>query len=154
MQTFYMILGKDTINVYEKENGSYERVYLEGNPGYSYDKNNAKECIEKLFSMLRNKYNMDSVGEIDFVVIDNEDKIVSEVMERALSAYIKSKIKIEDLIYKIFEKLDRDKKLHISEYGVNFDGKNYLCREKKIEKHEFSLLGYTVSDDELIKYVN
>lgn len=94
MQTFYMIIGKDTINVYEKDNGSYERVYLEGNPGYSYDINNAKECAEKLFSMLMNKYNMDSIGEIDFVVIDNEDKIVSEVMERVLNDYTKAKIRI------------------------------------------------------------
>lgn len=114
--------------------------------------NCAKACTDKLLSILVNVYNLDSAGEIDLVMIDNEDKVVSEVIDKALSKHIKEKIQIDDLICRISQKLDRDENLHISEYGINFDGKNYLCKSSGVKKSEFYLLGYTVSADELLKY--
>lgn len=152
MQTFYVVLEKEIISIFEKNHDSYEKVYIEGNPEYTYEINCAKACTDKLLSILVNVYNLDSAGEIDLVMIDNEDKVVSEVIDKALSKHIKEKIQIDDLICRISQKLDRDENLHISEYGINFDGKNYLCKSSGVKKSEFYLLGYTVSADELLKY--
>lgn len=153
MQTFYVVLEKAIMSIYVRDNGSYERIYIEGNPEYTYDINCAKDSVEKLLFSLVNENNLESVGEIDLILIDNENKIVTEVMEKALKEYIKEKIQIDSLICKMSKKMSRDKKMYITQYGINFDGKNYICKGEKINKSEFSLLGYTVSSDELLKYV-
>ncbi len=137
MQTFYIVLEKNSMSIFEKDNGSFERLYLEGNPEYPYDINSAKECTEKLFSMLVNEYNLDSISEIDLVLINNENTVVSEVMNKVLDNHIKEKIQIEDMIKNISQKLCRDKKLHIEEYVINFDGINYTCNKSGTEKNEF-----------------
>ncbi len=153
MQTFYMIIGKKSLSLYEKIGVSFKQIYLQGKPEYLYDINRARECIDKVFAMLIIEYNMRSIGEIDLVVINNEDKIISDVIGKLLRKHIREKIEVEDLLGIATEKLCRDKKLHISEYGINFDGKNYLYTEKGVEKNEFSLLGYTVNNDELMRYI-
>ena len=113
MQTFYMVLKKDSLGMFEKEHDSFQRLYFEGDPEYRYEINCAKEYVERLLSMLSNEFNLDSVAEIDFVVIENEDKLVNEVMGKALCGHIREKIEIEKLIGVISQRLKRDKKLYI-----------------------------------------
>lgn len=153
MKTLYLLIGKDRLYLYEKNGNSFERLYIEGNSFYEYDINNAKNSLEKLMQYLVDEYNLDTKAEIDFVVIDNEDKIVSEVMRQAVGEYEKQKYDIECLIKNVSQKLSRDKSLMIQRYGINFDGKNYLIDNDTIKKREFSLLGYTMQEDNLLKFV-
>lgn len=153
MQTIYLIIGKDKLCLYEKNSNSFERLYIEGNPDYIYDINNAKSGIKSLMDSLVDEYNLDTMAEIDFIVIDNEDKIVSEVMGNVLGEYVSKKYSIDSLMKDIINKLSRDKKLLISEYGINFDGKNYQVADGKVKKAGFSLLGYTLQEDDLMKYL-
>jgi hypothetical protein len=148
-----MIIGKDKLYLYEKDNGAFERVYIEGNPEYSYNINSSKSHIERLMDYLKNEYNMDTTAKIDFVIIDNEDTVISNVLKNILHDYTKEKYSVDDLMIKIFQKLKRDKKLLIPDYGINFDGKNYSVKNSVLEKKEFSLLGYTINQDELMGYI-
>lgn len=153
VQTFYMIIGKNKLYLYEKEDKIFERLYIEGNPEYSYDINRAKKCIAELMDRLADEYNMDTIAEIEFVIIDNEDPVISNVMNQVLNEYIKEEYPIDSLLSNIYQKLERDKKLFISDYGINFDGKNFSKKNNVLEKKEFSLLGYTINQDELMKYI-
>lgn len=153
MQTFYVIIKKDYLSLYEKNGNVYEKVYLGGNPEYFYSVNNAKDYVNHLFEMIIEEYNLDTIGEIDFIVFDNEDVIISNAMLEAFGQSVKERISIEHFMMDVSDSLGRDKKLHISEYGINFDGKNYVVKNRQIVKEEFSLLAYSLNDEMLIKFV-
>lgn len=153
VQTFYVIIKKNYLSIYEKNQKSYERVYLGGNSEFVYSVNSAKDYIEKILNMIVEEYNLDTIGEIDLIVIDNEDDIVSDAILNALGENVKERINIEKLMLKVSSSLERDKKLHIFEYGINYDDKQYLVKNENVVKNEFSLLSYTLTDDMLMKFV-
>jgi hypothetical protein len=153
MQTFYVIIKKDYLLIYEKKGDVYERVYLKGKLEYAYSVNSAKDCAARCLNTIFDEYNLDTMGEIDLIVIDNEDEIITNAMSDAFGENVKKRIKIEKLMSEVSASIGRDKKLRISEYGINYDGKKYLVRDGKVEKEEFSLLSYTLTDDMLMKFV-
>ena len=153
MQTFYVIIKKEYMSIYEKKGSSYEKVYLGGNPEYAYSVNNAKEHANRFLEMIVEEYNLDTVGEIDFVVIDNEDEVISNAMLEAFGQSVKNRINIEKLILEVATSMGRDKKLRIFQYGINYDGKRYLIKDKSVVKEEFCLLSYTLTDDMLVKFI-
>ena len=153
MQTFYMIIKKECLSIYEKNGNSYERVYLGGNPEYAYSVNCARNYVDRFLKMIVEEYNLDTIGEVDFVVIDNEDTVISNVMLEAFGQNVKKRICVENLVSEISASIGRDKKLRIFEYGINFDGKKYLVKGQQVIKEEFSLLAYTLNDDMLMRLV-
>ncbi len=153
MQTFYIIIKKEYLTIYEKNGNTYERVYLGGNPEYAYCVNSAKDYADRCFEMLMEEYNLDTIGEMDLIVIDNEDDIISDAMLEAFGDNVKQRISVEKLILEILGRLGRDKKLRIPDYGINFDGKKYFIKDKKVVKEEFSLLSYTLKDEMLMKFI-
>lgn len=153
MQTFHLIVQKNKLILFEKSGDNFERIHVEGNPELAYDLNCVKEDVDKLLSFLKNEYNLDSVEEIDFVMIDNENKIISDILRKVLENHIKEIVNIEQLILEISQKLSTDPKLHILDYGINYDGINYLYQNGSVNKTDFSLLGYTLSADNLMKFM-
>ena len=153
MQEFYIIIKKESLLVYEKKGNGYERIYLGGNPEYLYSLNNPSKSIEKFLALIAEEYNLDSIAEVNFNIIDNEDKIVSSTVLEKFGVYVKTCIHIEILMIDILNSLARDAKLRILEYGINYDNKNYIKKDNGINKREYSLLAYKLIDDKLIKYV-
>lgn len=152
MQTFYVVIKKDYFALYEKNGDLFEKIYLSGNPEYRYSINSVKDSTQRFLTTILEEYNLDSIGEIDLIVIDNEDEIITESILKAFDKHVKERVSISKLILKVLMALDRDPKMHISEYGVNFDGKKYGLTDNTVIKAEFSLLAYSLSDDMLIKY--
>lgn len=68
MQKFFMIIGKNKLNVYSTNGGQWEKQYFEGNPEFEYEVNNARHDIEKMFELLVSEYNLDSKAELEFSV--------------------------------------------------------------------------------------
>lgn len=153
MQTFYVIIKKNNLVVYEKDGNSYKKVFLEGEPEYYYNVNSAKDYIDKFLEVVASEYNLDTIGEVDFILIDNEDTIVSKAVTGAFGEFVKRIINIEELITGISSSIGRDKKLHISEYGINYDGKKYVVKNGKMEKEDFNLLAYSIKDDMIMKFI-
>lgn len=154
MQIFYLVIEKSSLSLFQKNSSCFDRLYIEGNAEYTYDLNSITENINRLLEILVNEFNLDSIGEIEFIIIDNENKLISEVMNKVLQNYIKKKYEIEKIMIHISSKLNLDKKLYISKYGINFDGKNYIINKNNIIKTDFNLLGYTITDEQLVKYID
>lgn len=152
MQKFYMIIGKNELFLYEKNENGYVRQFIEGNSEYSYKLNNAKNDVDRLIKSLVNEYNMETSAEIEFIVIDNENTIYSEIIEKALGEYVAKKNDLKQILTNIIKKLKRDNKLMIDELGINFDGKNYVMSNNKLIKNDYSLLGYTLHADDIMKF--
>ena len=153
MQKFLMILGKEKLYLYTRKENVYEKKYIEGSPSFDYKQNNASNDIKKLFRSLKDEYGLDSEAELEFDVIDNEDPVSTDVMMRVLGSYIAGRRKIEDVIETVMKKLVKDKNLLVDDYGVNFDGKNYVYTSGKLVKKDFNLLGYTLKADSIVKYL-
>lgn len=152
MQDFYMIIKKEYVCLYEKTGNGFERVYLNGHPEYAYSINHVKDTMEELLKVLQDEYNLETSDELGFTVVENEDRIVTESVVRELGTCVGERIGIERLVEAVMKGLRTDRKLFIDEYGVNFDGTNYVPEEKGIGKNRFSLLGLTIGCDELLKY--
>ena len=154
MQTFYVIIKKESLSLFEQNGGIFEKVYLGGKQEYFYAVNSAQDTANKFLSMIVEEYNLDSVGEIDLIVVNNEDEIISTAMTKAFGKNVKEEISIAKVILTALEKLDRDSKLRIRDYGVNFDEKKYCLVNGEVKKDEFSLLAYTLSDEMVLRYIS
>lgn len=153
MQKFYLVIEKENLILFEKKANAYDRLYLEGNSEFSYELNKVDDDVNRLLEILVNEYNLDSMGEIEIILISNENKMISEKFLEMLEKYIKEKIEISTLLFTVMKKLMLDKKLFIEKFGLNYDGKNYIIKENKLMKKEFSLLGYTLTTEQLMKYI-
>lgn len=114
----------------------------------------ANDCVERLCTMIVEEYNLDTIAEVDFVVINNEDTFISEVMTKALNQNIKEIISVDCLIKTAMMNLSRDQNLYIPKYGLHFDGKSYFLRESNLYKEEFSLVSYALKDGMLMKFLS
>ena len=153
MQKFFMIIGKNKLNVYSTNGGQWEKQYFEGNPEFEYEVNNARHDIEKMFELLVSEYNLDSKAELEFSVLCDEDSVYNDVIERCIKEYICEKKELKQVLTELFQKLGKDEKIQIDNYGINFDGKHYMLKDGVITKGKFDLLGYTVSEDSIVKYI-
>ena len=59
-----------------------------------------------------------------------------------------------DTLVEVLKKLSRDKKLLISEYGINYDGSSYQNINDRVEKKEFYLLAYTVHSADIVELMD
>lgn len=153
MQTFYMIIGKDALFLYEKNGTNYNRQYIEGNPEFHYQLNNIKKDMEKLLAVLTDEYNLDSQSELAFVVIGNGNSVVTEAITRALDGHISDKCGLDSIMPEIINKIYKEEIPLVKEYGINFDGHNYLLMNGKLDKRNYSLLGYTLNEDKIVEYI-
>ena len=153
MQIFYMIIGRDVLYLYEKNGTNYNRQYIEGNPEFYYQLNNMRNNIERLLQVLTEEYNLDSTLEITFVVIENDDPVVTEAVDRALERHISKQYDLSAIMPEIIKKMYVDGIPLIKEFGVNFDGRNYLLTNGKVNKCDYNLLAYTLNADEIIEYI-
>ena len=153
MQTFYMVVEKERLYLFERSKNGFDRVYIEGNPDFLYSINAIRDYMKRLSAFIYEEYNLEHEEEMAFTLIDNENKIISDAIVNTLSGHIIEKINVECLIKYIILELQRDEKLYISEYGVNYDGRNYILKGNEIIKSDFSLLGYTLDCEEIIRSI-
>lgn len=157
MQIFYMIIGKGKLYLYKKENNRYIKQYIEGNSFYKYEINQVKLDLQKLLERLVDEYNLETKAELEFYIVENEDELFSEAVIKGLKEYVIKKYSLTEVLISVMEKLCKDKKLKIKEFGINYDGKSYLLSgqisNKKVKKSEFSLLAYTICEDDIMKFI-
>lgn len=151
----HLLIGKDQCFLYEKRSAGYEKQYIGGHPGVPYELQDAKTAMEHLANSLVEEFNLGDKKEISLTLITNEDGYCTKVIEEELKN-LEIEVKLEDVnqgILNVLNNLQSQKALLVDKYGINFDGKCYIkAEEKKFWKKDFSLLAYTVSEDEFMSY--
>ncbi len=153
MQTFYMIIGGEALFLYTKEGASYQRQYIAANPEFPYQPSRVRDDVQKLLSILVEEYNLEDRSELTFSVVGGEDIVITETVCSVLDGNISDQYSLHSVISKIITKLDKDEKLLIKEFGINFDGINYRLVSGSIQKSDYNLLGYTIQADDLMRYI-
>lgn len=152
MQRFLMIIGKNRLNIYVKKGEHFDKKYFDGDPEFRYDHNASKKDVDKLCELLVKQFSLSTPAELEFDIIENEDAVYTNAITKHLQ-YIASRKAVEDFMKEIIQKLSRDQNLLIKDFGVNFDGKNYELKSGSIKKRDFFLLGYTIEEDDFVKFI-
>lgn len=153
MQIFYVIIGRNALYLYEKNGEEYNRQYVSGNPEFQYQTNSVKKDMDKMMDALVEEYNLENRSELSFFVIGSNDPLVTEVVSKALEGYITEKHDLNVLMLEVIKRFSCDKKLLVNEFGINFDDVNYRLLNGRLQETDYSLLGYTLQTDDLIRCV-
>ena len=149
----YLIIGRHMFHVYRKSANGFIPESIDGNSYYRYDLHNIKTSTQDLMRKLADINNLDDVSQLDFVVVENEDKIRNRSVEIALGNQLQQKIPIDDLIYRAISDLSKDLKKHIGDFGINYDGSSYLVCDGVFEKRFYSLLVLNIDHKFLLQFI-
>lgn len=151
MKNLYMVIGKSELFLYEREGSQYNKQYIEGNPGFSYEFRSIENNISELLDALVNENNLEGRNEIQFTLIRKEDDRNGEKVQACITNHVSTVIGLKEVIENYIHQAILDGIPMIDEYGINYDGNNYRMRDEKVTKSDFDLLGLTVSTDSLME---
>jgi hypothetical protein len=153
MQRIYIVIESDKLFPFKEAEGQLCTQYIQGKEFYEYSLPTLGSDFEKFVKELENEFNCNS-SEFSFVLVLNPDAnrnniVRSGIQGERINANIEEEIAVDSsLMKKVIEKLSGNEKLFL-DYGVNFDGRNYVLGRKDF--CDFSLLGYTITPTDIVK---
>ena len=148
---FFLVVGKNKFYIYTRsEGGQLVPEYIDGNPFWEYTPHAIKSDLKKLMNALADGNNLDDINEIKFSVVKNADRVRNVNVISALTDYLQDEISLEEILQTAIKKLSDNPALHIAEFGVNYDGDSYVLKNGNLEKNSYSLLAYTISQEEFV----
>ena len=55
MQTFYMVVEKERLYLFERSKNGFDRVYIEGNPDFLYSINAIRDYMKRLSALQKGR---------------------------------------------------------------------------------------------------
>ncbi|MDE7312363.1 MAG: hypothetical protein K2N87_12210 [Eubacterium sp.] len=150
---FFMIISKKALYTYQKNGQGFEPQFIEGSNLYPYNSSSICEDINAYLEALAYEKNLGTKAKLEFDILESTDQLRNAEIFRVLEDYTDKRYQIDDALKTVLKKLSRDKKLMISEYGINYDGYSYKL-SGDIEKKEFDLLAYTVHSEDMVGLMN
>lgn len=147
---FYMIIGKSKIYVYRLKNEKLEPEFIDGNPFCNYATQGINDAVSGLLSSLADVNNLDSIDDVEVSVVLNTDRVRNVNAIKALDGHILQEVPLEDVLVRVIKRLSKDRQLKITEFGINYDGDAYILHDGNLEKKQYSLLAYSVGQEDFI----
>ena len=147
---FYMIIGKNSFHAYRLSDTGLEPEFIDGNPFFPYNPHTIKTDVGKFLSSIADSNNLDSTDNIEMSVVLNADRVRNVNTLNALGNKAKDKIPAEDILIRLVNNLSKNNELHIDEFGINYDGESYLMMNGKLQTRPYSLLAYTIKQEEFV----
>ena len=110
------------------------------NEPYNYNKEYENNLIDEIENLFHPNPNINERQKINYKIKNAKEIIPNNYMD------------IYSLMEEIVKKVPNNENL-VSDYGINFDGRNYICGRKNLEVDDFSLLGYTISPKDVVEYL-
>lgn len=151
---FLTVIGKHGLYTYQKDGERYQLQYIEGSEAYPYNSSSANEDIFAYMEALANEKNLGTVAKLEFDVLESSDQFCNKAVIQALEEYVNRRYSFDEALTAVLKKLSRDKKLLISEYGINYDGSSYQMVNGNVENREFDLLAYTIHSTDMVELMN
>lgn len=153
MMTLYLLIERDKIFLYQKNGNNFVSQYIEGNDHVDYELNSIEDNITQVLNFLLDELNLASTNEFDFKIIVDESKfnfVAGKVVKALKSAEISS-VEIIDMKPILFRFISS--KSEANDDGVNFDGNNYVIVNSELQLRNFSLMGITLNEKDLMKFL-
>lgn len=144
-----LLVGKDHLFLRgDNANGAFVWDICKRLP---YQQGHLQDTVKQLIQDFFDGYNLPNENGLSVLLYENTDPGLSTIARRALGNYCDSSTPINRILINLIRYLDTKKELHINQYGVNFDGVNYIMsNNSQILEREFSLLGYCLKDEDIL----
>ncbi len=149
MTKFYLAVCKNKFYVYDEARKPF---HVEGEPFFAYNVNKIRAAVAKLWEQIADEQNLDK-NEINFLIVSNSDNVRNESLSKELGTAIVKTYALDELIRSALTELAKNPKLHINEFGLNYDGECYHFDNGLLIHDDFSLLALSIEPSELLKFV-
>lgn len=140
---------KDRIMLVSLEGSGRSSVKID--KAIPYQQSHLKDQIRQMMTDLQSDLDVKD-DELAFVMIENEDDVLTLKLENALGNTLKKIAPLPPLLDNYATELKKDASKLVDDYGINFDDKSYLLANGGIQKYDFSLLAYTVDCEKFLRH--
>lgn len=147
---FFVIIGNNALYTYQRDDQQFKPQYIEGSVSFPISTVNIGENVNSYMEILANEKNLGTIAKLEFEILEGTDQNVNLAIINAFGDHIDNVYKLEDTLKVIFKKLQRDKKLMIETYGINYEGYSYIFKDNNACHGNFDLLAYTIHCDDVI----
>lgn len=153
MENIFLFLLNHSFSFYEIHGTILSPIRINGENTIKYERNSIRAKLQEAIAGLCNEKNLENGSLSSFVLIENVDPLLNQSFKNALGDKLRGSIPLYALLRPVLDSLLNQKpSLVIEPFGINFDGKNYSLENGKIREAPFHLLGYTITQDNLIAF--
>lgn len=147
---FFVIIGNNALYTYERDGQQFKPQYIEGSDSYAISSVNIGEDVNSYMEILANEKNLGTIAKLEFEMLEGTDQNVNMAIINAFGDHIDKVYKLDDSLKVIFKKLQRDKKLMVETFGINYEGYSYIFKDNDVCRGNYDLLAYTIHCDDVI----
>ena len=151
---FFLIIGRNKLYTYVKNASQIEPQFIEGSNYFQVNFGNISGDVSSYMETLANEKNLGTIAKLEFDILENSNSKFSAEVIRAFGENVKSVYHLNEVLENVMNKLLRDKKLMINEYGVNYDGYSYKLKNNTVVKEEYDLLSKSIYCDDIVERTN
>lgn len=147
---FFIIIGKKALYTYECNGHQLKPQYIEGSDFYAISPVNIGDDVNSYMEILADEKNLGTIAKLEFEILEGTDSKVNMAIMDAFGDNIGKVYKLDDTLKVILKKLQRDKKLMVETFGINYEGYSYIFKDNDICRGNYDLLAYTIHCDDVI----
>ena len=149
MTKIYLVICKNKFYVYDE---ARKPIQIDGKPFFEYDRNKIREATLRLTTELVDMNKLPSESELKFFVVENSDATLNEGFMKVRGDLVAKKFSLDGLLRTTIRELSANPKLHVGEFGVNYDGDCYRPADDSLTRSDFSLLALSIEPEALLKF--
>lgn len=151
---FFIIIGRNALYTYERDGQRYEPQFIEGSELYSLNSTNISEDVNSYMEILANEKNLGTIAKLEFEVLEGSEENFNAAVVNALGEHTEKVYSLKNTLMTVVKKLQRDKKLMIDTYGVNYEGCSYKVENNNLLQDDFDLLAYTIYSNDVVSLMD
>lgn len=151
---FFIIIGRNALYTYERDGQRFEPQFIEGSELFSLNSTNISKDVNSYMEILANEKNLGTIAKLEFEVLEGSEESFNTAVVNALGEHIDKVYPLKSTLMTVVKKLQRDKKLMIDTYGVNYEGHSYKIANNSLLQEEFDLLAYTIHSNDVVSLMN
>ena len=151
---FFIIIGRNALYTYERDGQRFEPQFIEGSELFPINSTNISEDVNSDMEILANEKNLGTIAKLEFEVLEGSEDNSNAAVINALNEHIGKVYSLKSTLMTVVKKLQRDKKLMIDTYGVNYEGHSYKIENNILIQEEFDLLAYTIHSNDVVSLMD
>lgn len=151
---FFIIIGRNALYTYERDGQRFEPQFIEGSELFTLNSANISENVNSYMEILANEKNLGTIAKLEFEVLEGSEDNINAAVVNTFREHIDKVYPLKNTLMTVVKKLQRDKKLMIDTYGINYEGCSYKIENNSLVQEEFDLLAYTIHGNDVVSLMD
>ena len=151
---FFIIIGRNALYTYERDGQHFEPQFIERSELFTLNSTNISEEVNSYMETLANEKNLGTIAKLEFEVLEGSEDRFNAAVVNALGEHIDKVYSLKTTLMTVVKKLQRDKKLMIDTYGINYEGHSYKIENNSLSQDDFDLLAYTIHSNDVVSLMD